>query len=156
MSSKKRKDPPKGGKGANAHSPKRTKTKPPRSESGTKSANARSDATAESKSTLKPQKGPILTFLKDEEPLFKRGGGSVLTPLERRKIQVQAEADAMAEDELEDESQTKAKSKRKLSDKAVARREKKAAPDTTAESPVKIESLSFKVCCLAANKKTFC
>jgi len=154
MSSKKRKEPPKGAKGVNeTHSPKRTKTKPSSSDSSAKSAKPKHDASTKSKSALELQKASVLTVLKDEEPMFKRGGGSVLTPLERKKIQLQAEADARAEDELEDKSQTKGKKKRKLPDKSLARREKKTAPDTSTEPLVKIESLSFKVGCLALARR---
>jgi rRNA biogenesis protein RRP5 len=143
MSSKKRKEPPKGMKGPKeAPSPKRTKTKA--SEPRARSDKPKSSAKNEPKRQPEPQKSSILKSLKDEEPMFKRGGGSILTPLERRKVQLQAEEDARAEDELEDGAQTKAK-KRKMSEKPIAKRPKKSVPDTSTEPSVKVESLSFKV-----------
>lgn len=38
-----------------------------------------------------------ISFLREEEPLFPRGGGSVLTPLEHRQINVEAQRDALFE-----------------------------------------------------------
>ncbi|PLB51121.1 nucleic acid-binding protein [Aspergillus steynii IBT 23096] len=38
-----------------------------------------------------------LTVLRDDEPSFPRGGGSVLTPLERKQIQIQATKDVLFE-----------------------------------------------------------
>ncbi|ROW12603.1 hypothetical protein VMCG_00682 [Cytospora schulzeri] len=42
---------------------------------------------------------PALARVKEEEPLFPRGGGSVLTPLEHKQISVQAKQDALFEEE---------------------------------------------------------
>lgn len=55
----------------------------------------------ESKKHSKPKdtapKASELSVLRDDEPSFPRGGGSVLTPLERKQIQIQANKDVLFE-----------------------------------------------------------
>ncbi|CAK7263833.1 rRNA bioproteinsis protein rrp5 [Sporothrix epigloea] len=84
----------------------------------------------------------LVSRLKEDEPLFPRGGGSILTPLEYKQIQVQAKNDALfdqhtgaATDQVDALSKKKQKSKRKIDDKPTG------APTT---SGVKIESLNYK------------
>ena len=48
------------------------------------------------KETTAP-KASELSVLRDDEPSFPRGGGSVLTPLERKQIQIQAHKDVLFE-----------------------------------------------------------
>ena len=94
-----------------------------------------------------PPAEPIITRTRDEEPMFPRGGGSILTPLEKKQIHIQAKADALREDELEEEGKTKAKAK-KQKKLAAAKKPGKGSkkPEAPAKEPsVKIESLSFKV-----------
>jgi rRNA biogenesis protein RRP5 len=43
------------------------------------------------------QQNSDYSILRDEEPSFPRGGGSVLTPLERKQIQIQATRDVLFE-----------------------------------------------------------
>ncbi|KAJ4304261.1 rRNA biogenesis protein rrp5 [Collariella sp. IMI 366227] len=71
------------------------------------------------KSPAKPAPTTIVSKLKEEEPLFPRGGGSVLTPLEQKQISIQAKKDRKSR---ADETETKAKD----------------------EDAVKVESLNFK------------
>ena len=92
----------------------------------------------------KPNKdaaAPTVTLLKEEEPLFPRGGGSVLTPLEQKEIQIQAKRDALFEENAgangKGEKDGKSKKKRRKSEV-----ETQPAHDPDA---VKIESLNFKV-----------
>ncbi|ROT38446.1 rRNA biogenesis protein RRP5 [Sodiomyces alkalinus F11] len=90
----------------------------------------------------------VVSLLKDEEPLFPRGGASVLTPLEHKQIQMQAKADALAEDEFDTTEHTKAKTKK------LRRRESKAfdlddskkgkSKGFADEDAVRVESLNFK------------
>lgn len=82
---------------------------------------------------------PLVSRLKEDEPLFPRGGGSVLTPLEVKQIQVQAKRDALFDQEKEgddkaEKAKKKSKPKRKTTDDA-------AKPEADG---VKIESLNFK------------
>ncbi|KAJ5098158.1 hypothetical protein N7532_005159 [Penicillium argentinense] len=57
--------------------------------------------TEERKNEQKPRdtapKASELSVLRDDEPSFPRGGGSVLTPLERKQIQIQAHKDVLFE-----------------------------------------------------------
>lgn len=119
---------------------------------------SKSDASAE-KSSAAP-KASELTVLRDDEPSFPRGGGSVLTPLERKQIQIQAtkdvlfeqkgpkgssanvEADDDEDEEMDDADDTTAKKSRKRKTKGQKRAEK----DHQEEQTVRIEGLNFKVC----------
>ncbi|CAK7216611.1 rRNA bioproteinsis protein rrp5 [Sporothrix bragantina] len=100
--------------------------------------------TSESESTSVPANAGAATLvsrLKEDEPLFPRGGGSVLTPLEYKQIQVQAKSDALFDqhtdgaDKADAPAKKKQKSKRKADDKPAAK---------PADDSVKIESLNFK------------
>ncbi|KAL1892020.1 rRNA biogenesis protein rrp5 [Ceratocystis pirilliformis] len=83
----------------------------------------------------------ILASLREEEPLFPRGGGSVLTPLEQKRIGLEAKADALAEDELLENSSTKAIALKKDRGPKRAKADGKLLKDPNA---VKIEALNFK------------
>lgn len=110
-------------------------------------------------------KASELSVLRDDEPSFPRGGGSVLTPLERKQIQIQAHKDVLFEqkgpkkpsrefDENDDDdeddvemddadSATPAKKSRKKKVKG-----KKSGDKDTKSSEkegVRIEPLTFKV-----------
>lgn len=91
-------------------------------------------------STDAPGKASLLSVLKEEEPIFPRGGGSVLTPLEQKKIQLDAKADAMREDELDMGSKSVHRKKRHTDHKSGGRLGKMVEEDS-----VKVESLNFKV-----------
>ena len=110
---------------------KLTGTKPPTPTTGSASSNTQ------------PAKSSILTTLRDEEPLFPRGGGSLLTPLEQKKIQIQARQDALQEDDELVDASSKPKTKKK--DRASRKKEKKSTDDKYDPDAVKVESLSFKV-----------
>lgn len=124
----------------------------------------KSDAAAESNRPEKKRKPSTSTqkssVLKEEEPAFPRGGASILTPLEHKRIQIQAKQDVLfeqstgkkaARNEFEDEENDedmpdqpiwpikKTKSKSKLNDK----KEKKNR--ALEEATVRIEGLSYKV-----------
>ena len=124
----------------------------------------KSDDAAESTRPEKKRKPSTSTHkssvLKEEEPAFPRGGASILTPLEHKRIQIQAKQDVLFEqstgkkaarndfeDEENDESMPdqpngpikKTKSKSKLNDK----KEKKIR--VVEEATVRIEGLSYKV-----------
>ncbi len=94
--------------------------------------------------TTNPSQPSIVKSHDDDEPLFVRGGGSILTPLEYKKIQLQAKVDAERENELEDDDAKKPQSKKRSS-----REEKKAAKKFTKalgdEETIRIESLNFQV-----------
>lgn len=108
---------------------------------------------AEDDSTLTPSKKAnkktpsgaqaAATVKKDEEPIFPRGGGSVLTPLEHKQITIEAKRDALFEEEsgnklLEKDGKESKKRKRKSKDKD-------AAKPVRDENAVRIEGLNYKV-----------
>ncbi|KAI5457806.1 hypothetical protein BGZ63DRAFT_515567 [Mariannaea sp. PMI_226] len=142
MSNLKRKDAPGG-------------NPPSKSAKNTKEARpSKKDASAQdSKSTKSPnpkpkkpvdaaEKGPVVSLLKDEEPMFPRGGGSVLTPLEQKQIQLEAKADALRDEEFQSSGKALKKKKRKTAAlKGDKKDDKTGAMD---EDHVKVESLSFK------------
>jgi rRNA biogenesis protein RRP5 len=100
----------------------------------------------------------VVTKLKEEEPLFPRGGGSVLTPLEQKQISIQAKKDVLFEEH----------SAAQKGEKASRKKRRKSRADETADKPtkdddaVKIESLNFKVrqrlreCRGSCNRLTCC
>lgn len=104
-----------------------------------------------SKATEKkpPSSAPAVSILKDEEPLFPRGGGSVLTPLEHKQITIEAKRDALFEEESAPKSAKKsdkgAKGAQKKKRKSSAKDEKSAGKSARDEDAVRIESLNYKV-----------
>ncbi|OIW33783.1 nucleic acid-binding protein [Coniochaeta ligniaria NRRL 30616] len=114
---------------------KRTKSdKPSKDEAKPK---AKDDKKADSK----PATAPVVSRLVAEEPLFPRGGGSVLSPLEHKQIQVQAKTDAL----FEEQSGTAAKKGEKALKKKRRKSEKEGdAKPVRDEDAVKIESLNYK------------
>ncbi|KGO58033.1 Nucleic acid-binding, OB-fold [Penicillium expansum] len=111
-------------------------------------------------------KASELSVLRDDEPSFPRGGASVLTPLERKQIQIQANRDVLFEQkesgnkklsqktpskefaeesdddvEMEDEETT---ATTKKSRKKKSKGKKSADKETDDKQNVRIEGLSFK------------
>ena len=123
--------------------------------------------TASKESKSKPDsdlapKASELSVLRDDEPSFPRGGGSVLTPLERKQIQIQATKDVLFEqkgarpssgnfdDGLEDDTDMEdagdATSATAKKDRKRKTKGKKATEQDASESKgVRIEGLNFKV-----------
>ncbi|KAJ4073649.1 rRNA biogenesis protein rrp5 [Fusarium oxysporum] len=136
MSNLKRKDAP--GGNPPAKSAKNTKEARP-----TKKENVGKDAKpAPKKSAETAEKAPVVSLLKEDEPMFPRGGASVLTPLEQKKIQLEAKADAMRDEEFNTGNKVQKKKKRKTALKGGKKSDKKTGEE---EQAVRIESLSFKV-----------
>lgn len=136
MSSLKRKDAP-GGKEGPSKRPKGEKSPASKGEAKgtTKSPKAASNASPAV---------PIISKLKEEEPLFPRGGGSVLSPLEHKQIQVQAKHDALFEQETETPSKAE-KGQKKKKRKSTSKDGKGLDKLLRDEDAVKIESLNYKV-----------
>lgn len=105
-------------------------------------------------------KSTDVSVLRDDEPAFPRGGASVLTPLERKQIQLEATQDVLfeqggpkksygaGEDEdgdgdvdMDGTAAKKARKPRKT--KAKKKAEEKESAD---KKGVRIEGLNFKVC----------
>ncbi len=103
-------------------------------------------------------KTSALSALAAEEPLFPRGGGSVLTPLEHKQIQIEATRDVLFEeqgskrtkrghiDDIENgELDTGATTKLSKAKRNTKSRSKKDQESTEQKEPgIKIESLSYK------------
>ncbi|KAK3322215.1 hypothetical protein B0H66DRAFT_495043 [Apodospora peruviana] len=141
MSSLKRKERP--------AAPPAAKSATPASESSRPSKRTKSSESGKEngkKDAPKPVSAPLVSRLKEEEPLFPRGGGSVLSPLEHKQIQIQANNDVLFE-----QDSGKAGKKGEKGAKGVKKQQKrKSKGDETSSKPghaedsVKIESLNFK------------
>lgn len=142
MSTLKRKDAP-GGQPP-AKSAKNTKeARPTKKESGSRDAKVGTKPSKPTRATeQQPKPAAVVSVLKDEEPMFPRGGGSVLTPLEQKQIQLEAKADALREEEFA--TGTKKSTKKKAA-KVTGKGNKKSDKPIEGEDSVKVESLSFKV-----------
>lgn len=116
-----------------------------------------------SKETATRQQDTAVSVLREEEQSFPRGGGSVLTPLERKQIQIQATRDVLFEQkksgnkqaegpgeedsdidvDMQDADQKSAPTKK--SRKSKSKKSEKA--EKNAKEGVRVEGLSFKVRC---------
>ncbi|KAJ9136682.1 rRNA biogenesis protein rrp5 [Pleurostoma richardsiae] len=154
MSSLKRKDGPGTGatnKGAKATSDNRpnkraksdkpgnnVKTKPKAKTESTKSSNEPKSAPA-----IIPDTAPVISKLKEEEPLFPRGGGSVLSPLEQKQITIQAKQDALFEESHPGSKGSDAAAKKKRR-KSSGKEDQDSIKLVRDEDAVRIESLNYK------------
>ncbi|KEY69053.1 hypothetical protein S7711_03351 [Stachybotrys chartarum IBT 7711] len=137
MSSLKRKDAP-GGTPPSKSAKKTKEARPSKKNAATDAGTTKTKTAKPSQEAAKPA---VISALKDEEPMFPRGGGSVLTPLEQKQIQLEAKADAMREEEFNTGGKTLTKKKRKVSLKGGKKASKKGEEE---EENIKVESLSFK------------
>ena len=153
MGSLKRKEGPGGTTSTAKAARPATESRPSKRPKPSDASNEKEDSKAGAKGPKdgKPQKqkpskdaaaaAPTVTLLKEEEPLFPRGGGSVLTPLEQKEIQIQAKRDALFEEHAG------ANGKGGKDGKSKKKRRKSEVETQPAHDPdaVKIESLNFKV-----------
>lgn len=107
----------------------------------------------------KPRRKPTTTsVIQNEEKSFPRGGGGVLTPLEKKQIQNEATQDVLFEQQTGEKKPTKEtydyedgeEASVSQKDTKVAKRRKSVAKSKKQEqaddaSVIKIESLSFRV-----------
>lgn len=127
-----------------------------------KSEKKQKNASDDSKPKSDAPKASELSVLRDDEPSFPRGGGSVLTPLERKQIQIQATKDVLFEQkgakpssskfeggefeedtDMEDAGETAATAGQASRKKKV--KGKKQAEKDAQEKGIRIEGLNFKV-----------
>ncbi|KAI0840658.1 nucleic acid-binding protein [Hypoxylon sp. FL0890] len=137
MSSLKRKDAPgvsSGSKTSKAHGDSRPSKR-------TKSEKISAKHDAKPNSSSKPAGASTISRLKEEEPLFPRGGGSVLTPLEHKQISIQAKQDVLFEQESGQGKKPERASKRRRSKSS---KEGKTGKTQQGEEGAKIESLNYK------------
>ena len=135
MSSLKRKDAP--GGAPVTKSPKRPKSDKPQSKPHANSSQSTKT------SQQKPASTAGVSRLKEEEPLFPRGGGSVLSPLEHRQISIQAKQDVLFEQQSTQGAKKAEKSLKRRKSKASKAKSSDAA--SPAEDIVRIESLNYQV-----------
>ncbi|KAI2471650.1 nucleic acid-binding protein [Annulohypoxylon bovei var. microspora] len=138
MSSLKRKDAP--GVSSTSKAPKAQSDPRPSKRSKSEKTSAKDDK--KSNSDSKPAKPSTVSRLKEEEPLFPRGGGSVLTPLEHKQISIQAKQDVL----FEQESGHGAKKPDRVSKKKKVKGSKdgKSGKFHQDDESAKIESLNYK------------
>lgn len=123
----------------------------------------KTDALDDTKSKSEATKPTDLSVLRDDELAFPRGGSSILTPLERKQIQIQAQKDVLFEQtgskkshnveddddegnddiDMGDADDTAAKKPRKQRKTKAA---KKKADKEASKKVVRVEGLNFKVC----------
>ncbi|KAK3302297.1 uncharacterized protein B0T15DRAFT_542562 [Chaetomium strumarium] len=139
MGALKRKDGP---DGTSKSSRPATEARPSKRAKQSESTKDDSKKTAKQpKSDAQPAGASVVTKLKEEEPLFPRGGGSILSPLEQKQIAIQAKKDVLFEEQS---------TGKKGVEKAAKKKKRKSRSDETATKPakdedaVKVESLNFK------------
>ncbi|KAI1808506.1 nucleic acid-binding protein [Daldinia bambusicola] len=139
MSSLKRKDAPGAAsiaKTTKAHSDLR----PSKRSKPDKTVDNKNDA--KSSSSSKPATTSAVSRLKEDEPLFPRGGGSVLTPLEHKQISIQAKQDVLFE---QASGQNTSKSDRVSKKRKVkTSKDGKSGNSHQDEESTKVESLNYK------------
>ncbi|ROV95031.1 hypothetical protein VPNG_09463 [Cytospora leucostoma] len=150
MSTLKRKGAPSGTAPTKDTKPTTTETRPSKkvkSDKPVKNEDKKGSKITDKKPTEKSAPSAPAIARKEEEPLFPRGGGSVLTPLEHRQITIQAKQDALFEEES---SKTD-----KKADKDLKKRKRKSSTKDTkndkedgslARDPdaARIEGLNYK------------
>jgi len=153
MSSLKRKDAPgvqpspKRGKTAAVSTPSKQSNKAakPSKPSGAKPPKDARPAKTQDNATAKDAPKTTVSRLKEEEPLFPRGGGSILSPLEQKQISVQAKQDVLFE-QASGQGAKKAGKPGKTGKKNSkdAKGGKKSDAAASGEAGIRIESLNYK------------
>ena len=124
----------------------------------------KNDAAAESARPEKKHKSSAstqkLSVLREEEPAFPRGGASILTPLEHKRIQIQAKQDVLfeqstgkkaARNEFEDDENDEDMPDqpdgaiKKSKNKSKVKEQKGKRKNIVEEATVRIEGLSYRV-----------
>lgn len=137
MSTLKRKGAPSGNASKKDTPSKKVKSEKPAGRTPEKKASKSTDKTAPS--------APSVARVKEEEPLFPRGGGSVLTPLEHKQITIQAKQDALFEEESGKTTIKAEKDPKKKKRKSSGKDDKKGTKPAHDPDAVKIEGLNYKV-----------
>ncbi|KAI1393868.1 nucleic acid-binding protein [Hypoxylon trugodes] len=136
MSSLKRKDAPE------ASSTTKTSKAPGDSRPSKRNKSDKTSAKDDAKPSSKSTSAAAVSRLKEEEPLFPRGGGSVLTPLEHKQISIQAKQDVLFEQESGQGANNPDRTSKKK--KTKASKDGKSANFHQGDESAKIESLNFK------------
>lgn len=116
-------------------------SKKAKSEKSTK----REDRKAAKDTEKTPSSAKPIAAIQGDEPLFPRGGGSVLTPLEHKQITIQAKQDALFEGDSGKPSRKTEKSDKKRKRKSSKKEDKTSDASAKDEDAVRIEGLNYKV-----------
>ncbi|KAI1769576.1 nucleic acid-binding protein [Hypoxylon sp. FL1150] len=139
MSSLKRKDAP--GASSTSKAPKTQGDSRPSKRSKSDKTSSKSDAKRNADS--KPASTSAVSRLKEEEPLFPRGGGSILTPLEHKQISIQAKQDVLFEQESGQNVKKSEKTSKKQR-KSKSSKDGKFTKTHQDDEGARIQSLNFK------------
>ncbi|KAI1777685.1 nucleic acid-binding protein [Hypoxylon cercidicola] len=139
MSTLKRKDAP--GASSTSKAPKAQGDSRPSKRSKSDKTSSKSDAKRSADS--KPASNSTVSRLKEEEPLFPRGGGSVLTPLEHKQISIQAKQDVLFEQESGQNVKKPDRTSKKQR-KPKSSKDGKSTKTHRDDEGAKIQSLNFK------------
>jgi rRNA biogenesis protein RRP5 len=145
MSILKRKGAPSGNASKKGSPSKKVKSEKPADKTPEKTTSRAPEKKAAKSTDKAPSSAPSIARIKQEEPLFPRGGGSLLTPLEHKQITIQAKQDALFEEQSGKADKKGEKDTRKKKRKASGtdfNNSDKPAHDPDA---VKIEGLNYKV-----------
>ncbi|KAM7202265.1 hypothetical protein V8F20_004432 [Naviculisporaceae sp. PSN 640] len=140
MGSLKRKERPSAAQASKSPKP----TSDSRPSKRTKSSESGKDEGKKKKDDSKSVTAPVVSRLKEEEPLFPRGGGSILSPLEHKQIQIQAKNDVLFEQESGKGKKKDKGAKASKKDKRKSKGDESSTKAARDEDAVKIESLNFK------------
>ncbi|KAI8966758.1 nucleic acid-binding protein [Daldinia sp. FL1419] len=138
MSSLKRKDAP--GAASIAKTTKAQNDSRPSKRSKPDKTSEKNDAKPSSNS--KPTSTSTVSRLKEDEPLFPRGGGSVLTPLEHKQISIQAKQDVLFEQSSGQNTDKPDRASKKKRAKSL--KDGKSGKSHQEEESTKVESLNYK------------
>ncbi|KAL1837088.1 hypothetical protein VTJ49DRAFT_4298 [Mycothermus thermophilus] len=143
MAAQKRKEGPNGSAASKSTKPAADARPPKRAKADDAEKDGdRKKAKNTKQQTTSPAKPPATALVtKEEAPLFPRGGGSILTPLEQKQISIQAKQDVLFEEQSASKKKKDVSTKRKRRKSHADEADKKLAKD---EDAVKVESLNFK------------
>lgn len=145
MSTLKRKGAPAGNASKKDSPSKKVKSEKPAGKTPEKKTPRNPEQKASKSTDKTASSAPSIARVKQEEPLFPRGGGSVLTPLEHKQITIQAKQDALFEEESGKEPKKGEKDTKKKKRKSSGKDAKKSDKPAHDPDAVKIEGLNYKV-----------
>lgn len=145
MSTLKRKGAPSGNASKKDSPSKKVKSEKPADKTSEKKTSRTPEKKASKSTDKTASSAPSIARVKDEEPLFPRGGGSVLTPLEHKQITIQAKQDALFEEESGKATKKGDKDSKKKKRKSSGKDDKKSGKPAHDPDAVKIEGLNYKV-----------
>ncbi|KAG6364959.1 hypothetical protein INS49_006564 [Diaporthe citri] len=144
MSTLKRKGAPSGNASKKDSPSKKVKSEKPADKTSEKKTSRTPEKKASKSTDKTASSAPSIARVKDEEPLFPRGGGSVLTPLEHKQITIQAKQDALFEEESGKATKKGDKDSKKKKRKSSGKDDKKSGKPAHDPDAVKIEGLNYK------------